>query len=393
MNIINNILRKIKELPHSALSAIEEIGGFVIAAFEYFIYRIDTTLNAIKQLTVTNLNLYRILKFKIVGTLIWSQGKVGLRIRNLFILIFICFVFILGGIFQDRFVEIDGTDELSFLNTDSLLIAKASASTQQSDTKLLDSPVEHTVVENESLSEIGMKYGITIESIKFANNLVKSEVPAGTVLKIPPVEGTLHQVKADTSGNPETIESLARRYRVPTQTIVDFNYLDLPYTLTVGQFITIPKAEVPSNQRYYAGTPVYDTSAYGIIPTSKTGGSGGGKFNWPLSGILTQGFSSYHPAIDIANRTGDILAGDKGTVVRSGWWQGGYGNAVQLDHGNGYVSTYAHMSSISVSVGDEVSQGQKLGVVGSTGRSTGPHLHFTIQFDGKYISPMDLLPR
>ena len=160
-----------------------------------------------------------------------------------------------------------------------------------------------------------------------------------------------------------------------------------------GQVLTIPDAQRPETKKYYAGSTVYDLSSYGIIPyAGDISQIGEGKFIWPLSGVLTQFFSRYHPGLDIANHSGDIIAADKGTVIRSGWWEGGYGNAVQVDHGNGYVSTYAHMSSIAVSVGDEVDRGQKLGVVGSTGRSTGPHVHFTIQLEGKYLDPLSVLP-
>ena len=82
---------------------------------------------------------------------------------------------------------------------------------------------------------------------------------------------------------------------------------------------------------------------------------------------------------------------DKGKIIRAGWWTGGYGNAVQIDHGNGYISTYAHMSVISVSTGEDIEKGQKIGEIGSTGRSTGPHLHLTIQIEGKYLNPLTVL--
>lgn len=297
-------------------------------------------------------------------------------------------LFFLGGIFQSRLVDQDVIEKKSFLSSNYVFYEKASASTLSAEKILLDQPVEHEVKEGESLQDISKKYNISLESVKFANNLTANTVTAGQILKIPPVEGTLHTV-----GSGDTLEKLSKRYNVPVQTIVDFNYIDSPYVLSEGQVLTIPDAQRPETKKYYAGSTVYDLSSYGVIPyAGDVAQAGEGKFIWPLSGVLTQFFGRYHPGLDIANRTGDIIATDKGIVIRSGWWEGGYGNAVQVDHGNGYVTTYAHMSSIAVSVGDEVDRGQKLGVVGSTGRSTGPHLHFTIQLEGKYLDPLSVLP-
>ena len=384
---IRQFYKEIGRFPYSFINTILSLGNFFIAIFEYLIYKFDILIQFVTNVTVSQWRLITSTKFRLTGKLIWSQGKLGRRLKYIFIITLGIMVFMLGTVFQERVIVVKDRQDFVFLNSDSVLITRASAATERGEFQLLDEPVEHTVEANETIASIGQKYGLSVETIKFANNLVSNELKTGKVLKIPPVDGTLHVVKKG-----DSIETLARRYKVPTQTIVDFNYLNAPYTLTEGATLTIPDADMPTTDRFYAGTPVYDVSAYGIVSSQRFDG-GTGKFTWPLSGILTQYFSSYHPAIDIANRTGDILAADKGKVVRAGWWQGGYGNAVQLDHGNGYVSTYAHMSSISVSVGDEVDKGAKLGVVGSTGRSTGPHLHFTIQLDGRYINPLDVLSK
>ena len=177
---------------------------------------------------------------------------------------------------------------------------------------------------------------------------------------------------------------------------MDFNYIDSTFVLEEGTYVIVPEAQIPTAQKYYAGSVIYDTSAYGLIPyAGNLKEKGSGQFMWPFSGIITQTFSRYHPGLDIAATTGDIVSVDKGKVIRAGWWQGGYGNAVQVDHGNGYVTTYAHMNSIAVSTGDTVERGQKLGVVGNTGNVrgiTGIHLHFTVQEGGRYIDPASLLP-
>ena len=120
---------------------------------------------------------------------------------------------------------------------------------------------------------------------------------------------------------------------------------------------------------------------------------GGGNFIWPTNGGLTQYFSWYHPGIDVANRVGPgVAASDGGTVVVSGWPDNyGFGNRVVLDHGNGYKTTYAHLSNIYVTVGQTVSRGQILGQMGSTGRSTGTHLHLEIRYKGIAVNPLAIL--
>lgn len=365
---------------------LSQFGAFGSAVFDYALHKLHQALRLIRFLSIKNVEFFTTIKFRTISTLIWSGGKVGRNIRYLFIVLFVWTVFLAGGIFQGRLVRSEAGNREEFLATNDFVLAEATAATDTGERSLLDEPIEHTVAEGETLAGIGEKYNISLESIKFANNLASERLKPGQVLIIPPVDGTIHTVKAG-----EDIEDLARRYRVPSQIIVDFNYLDAPYTLAVGQKITIPDAQFPQTERFYAGANSYDSSAYGVIPYSGTGTKGTGLFVWPFSGIITQTFSSYHPAIDIAANSGDIIAADKGTVVRAGWWQGGYGNAVQIDHGNGYVTTYAHMSVIAVSTGDEVEPGQKVGVVGSTGRSTGPHLHFTIQLDGRYVDPLTQL--
>jgi murein DD-endopeptidase MepM/ murein hydrolase activator NlpD len=366
---------------------IEQTGVFGISLVEYVLHKADWVIVFVTDIINKNSQIISNIKFKAVSRLIWSGGKLARRIKYLFILIMSGALFLTGGVFQKSLVEEESVDDSLFLRTNkSVILQSVAAATLESENSLPETPIEHTVVEGETIQSIGKNYGISFESIKYANNLSSNSIKTGQVLIIPPVEGTIHTVKKG-----DTLEKLSLRYKVPSQTIVDFNYLDAPYTLEDGMKITIPNARLPETPKYFAGNKTYDTSAYGIIPYSGGSVKGTGQFVWPLAGIISQYFSSYHPAIDIANNSGDIIAADKGVIVRAGWWQGGYGNAVQIDHGNGYVSTYAHMSSIAVSQGQEVEKGQKIGVVGSTGRSTGPHTHFTIQKEGKYINPLSVL--
>jgi murein DD-endopeptidase MepM/ murein hydrolase activator NlpD len=114
------------------------------------------------------------------------------------------------------------------------------------------------------------------------------------------------------------------------------------------------------------------------------------RFAWPTHGTVTQTFFEWHPGIDIANDVGTPeLAADAGTVVFAGW--GSYGIYVEIDHGNGFHSIYGHMSVVMVKTGQVVAQGQLIGLMGATGRASGPHLHFEIRFQGVPQNPNDLL--
>ena len=114
------------------------------------------------------------------------------------------------------------------------------------------------------------------------------------------------------------------------------------------------------------------------------------RFLWPAPGTITTYFSASHPGIDIANAEGTReVAADAGHVVFAGW--GDYGLYVEIDHGNGFHTIYGHLSSLLARAGDLVSPGQPIGLMGSTGRSTGPHVHFEIVFEGAPQNPLDFL--
>lgn len=100
----------------------------------------------------------------------------------------------------------------------------------------------------------------------------------------------------------------------------------------------------------------------------------------------------FHPGMDIDGERGDsVIAPANGVVTKAGW-QGGYGNLIEIDHGNGLITRYGHLSQIGVQIGDRIERGQLIGLIGSTGRSTGPHLHFEIRLGDKAINPRRFLP-
>jgi murein DD-endopeptidase MepM/ murein hydrolase activator NlpD len=159
----------------------------------------------------------------------------------------------------------------------------------------------------------------------------------------------------------------------------------------LGYMLTQPLGVSPLTA-YAVGGPRAKSAVAGPLPKDWPYGSG--LFVWPVFGWLSQGYRDDHRAIDIAARAGAwVTAADRGVVVRAGWNDQGYGLFVVIDHNIDYMTLYGHLSEVYVREGDVVAQGQVLGTVGSTGNSTGPHLHFEIRDFGQRTNPLGLLTR
>jgi len=250
-----------------------------------------------------------------------------------------------------------------------------------------DSIVSYTVLSGDTLSGIAKKFDVSTDTIRWQNNLKSiDDIKPSQALEIPPVTGIVHKVKRG-----ETVYSIATAYKVDAQGIVNwpFNTFtnDETFALAVGQQIVVPDGvkpeEKPWEQPTYIARKTPDAGAVSAI----------GAFVWPAAGSLTQYFRWYHPAVDIANQAGpDVLAADSGTVIMAGWPDGmGYGNRVMIDHGNGFSTLYAHLARIYVSPGQTIKRGNPLGKMGSTGRSTGTHLHFEIHKNNIAQNPLSFL--
>jgi murein DD-endopeptidase MepM/ murein hydrolase activator NlpD len=245
---------------------------------------------------------------------------------------------------------------------------------------------EYTVKDGDTLSSIAAKFDVSIDSVKWANPSINwQKVKPGVVVSIPPVTGIVYKVKPG-----DTIYSIAKKLQTDPQGIVDFPMNtfsdDETFAIVAGQTLIVPDGVMPNE-----AAPTAPTLANVITPDAGAV-SATGKFVWPAFGRLTQPFRYYHPGLDIANHDGGaILAADAGRVVVSGWTNTGYGNHVIIDHGNGYQTLYGHLSSISVAVGTRVNRGTVLGQMGSTGRSTGTHLHFEIRTTSGNVDPMGYL--
>ena len=252
-------------------------------------------------------------------------------------------------------------------------------------TQIPDRPREgvitYTVQLEDTVLAIAEQFHLNPNTIIWANQEDLSQpffMEVGQSLRIPPVDGVLHTVT-----DKDSLDSIAKKYRVEVDKIVAFpanNLASADASLTPGSLLIVPDGDRTPPQ----------APAVARAPSAPWRAS---NFVWPAYGRITQGYYSYHPAIDIGAPLGTTaVAGDEGIVAVAGWSNVGYGNYVVIRHPDGYVTLYGHLSRIDVSQGDYVARGQQIGAVGSTGRSTGPHLHFEVSTGGRNYNPLQYLP-
>jgi murein DD-endopeptidase MepM/ murein hydrolase activator NlpD len=267
--------------------------------------------------------------------------------------------------------------------------------------------ITYTVKSGDTLFDIADKYGLKPESILWSNYGVLKDDPhmlkPGQNLFIPPENGAYYQWQKG-----DTLDSVASYYKVDKSVILNFpgNHFDLTQSISnnmglkPGDWIMIPGGSRPIkdwgppaiSRSNPAVARYYGPGACGAI---STGAIGTGTFVWPTVEHWISGYSysAIHPAIDIAGSLNNpVVAADSGVVVYAGWSNFGYGNLIVIDHGNGWQTAYAHLNSIAVTCGQSVYQGGYIGALGTTGNSTGPHLHFEMSYNGAKPNPLDYLP-
>jgi LysM repeat protein len=232
----------------------------------------------------------------------------------------------------------------------------------------------YVVRPGDSLSQIADMFGVTVNTIVWANN-IKGSIHEGDELVILPISGVIHKVAKG-----DTVRSIAAKYKADIGDILAYNDLSADGALEAGSTVIIPDGEIssvsvskvpagaaanPTEKLRNAGGPVYKD--YYIRPI--------------VGGVKSQGLHGYN-AVDLAAPIGTpIMASAAGTVivVRTSGYNGGYGSYVVIAHSNGTQTLYAHMSRVAAVQGQAVDQGVVIGYVGSTGKSTGPHVHFEIR--------------
>jgi murein DD-endopeptidase MepM/ murein hydrolase activator NlpD len=254
--------------------------------------------------------------------------------------------------------------------------------------------IMYRVSRGDAMLSIAEQFKLKSESILYVNTQLEDNphnLKPGMELTIPPVDGLYYTWK-----DGDTFESVAEKFETTVDEIINFpgNRVDL----------TDPKIENGAIVMIPGGSRALQNW---LIPSASSGGSDGGStnvcgggpvaggFGWPASShnISGNGYGPGHLALDIQANEGEAVfaAGSGMVTMAQGGWNYGYGNVVQIDHGNGYVTVYAHLSVINVGVCTPVGQGAVIGAAGNTGNSFGAHLHFEVRIGGSNINPYNVV--
>jgi murein DD-endopeptidase MepM/ murein hydrolase activator NlpD len=278
----------------------------------------------------------------------------------------------------------------------------------------------HTVQDGETVFAVAERYNVTPETIISANSLEDPDLLfVGQRLAILPVSGIGLIAQAG-----DTVAELAARYKVDEAAIRSYgpNGLGGGGQVVAGQALVVPGGRLPERERpapapeptlqqaaapSVASAPVVAAAPprlpaapapapivpAPVAPPPPARPAPTGRMVWPATGSITTYFTSAHNGLDIANASGTpIVAADGGVVTWAGWRNDGLGIAVFVDHGGGVQTWYGHFTRAVVSPGQVVGRGQLIGYMGSTGRSTGPHLHFMVLVNYGYRNPLNYLP-
>jgi hypothetical protein len=269
----------------------------------------------------------------------------------------------------------------------------------------------YDVVDGDTIIGIAEKYGLQPQTVLWGNYNTLRDDPhnlrAGQKLNILPVDGTYYEWQAG-----DGLNAVAKFFGVKAEDIVNYppNKLD---AATIGDFAN-PNIDpgtwliVPGGTRPFiswsapAGVTRENPAVASVLGPGacgkvEGGAIGTGTFYWPTDHHFLSGFdfspATNHYGIDLDGETGDpIYSSDSGVIVYAGWNDWGYGNMILIDHGNGWQTLYAHLSQINVVCGESVGVTQVIGLMGSTGNSTGSHLHFEMHHGSTKVNPWQYLP-
>ncbi len=327
------------------------------------------------------LHIFSVLKIQVVKYLFWGRGN---WYRFAVVAVVGAGVLVLPLIvYKEPITRVTYAEERYFMEaaeTD-LIVERGSSQTLVPSGRKKMEVEDYTVKGGDTLSLIAEEFGVSVETVMWANDLSDNDyIKPGDVLKIPPANGIVHKVKSG-----DTLSSVAEKYEAAGQAIVDWNYwLEPPdFLLAVGETLFIPEGTMPAPPAPPTTVAQIGTSA-GYVHDYQPASSAGRFLGWPVAGgrgYVSQCPSVWHMAIDIADKGWpDLVAAAPGTVVFAGMndpW--GYSWSVQIDHGNGYTTFYAHLNQIYVSSGQYVGAGQVIGQMGASGLATGVHVHFELR--------------
>ena len=236
----------------------------------------------------------------------------------------------------------------------------------------------YTVLPGDTLWSIARRHHLSPDALAEENRLsLSTPLTIGQSLHLPETESE-SDTASYTVQSGDTLWRISQNFSTTCQSILCINPTLSPECLSVGQKIMLPaesNVQIPKKQSEKSGTP---------------------GFRWPLSGVITSPFGSRsgetHHGIDIAGAVGDKVLAAADGIVRKVQFHEIYGNMILLEHPDNRQTLYAHLSRMDVSPGETVSQGSVIGAVGSTGRSTGPHLHFEIRHHQIAENPLPYLP-
>ncbi len=276
-------------------------------------------------------------------------------------------------------------------NQDGGLLSRLAVADTSRPTEARAGIITYTVQPGDTVEAIAVRFGLQPSTLVWSNEAVEEtpdRLDIGQVLYVLPTDGIWYTVQEE-----DTLDSIASKFKAKVEDIVasPLNALSDASNLLPGQKIVVPRGVKPFKPRVaQQPTNSYAASAYTGAPVRV---AASGTFQWPTNGYISQGYWWGHQALDIANAIGiPIGAADSGYVSFAGWDGTGYGYMVMINHGNGFVTVYAHLSAYYVDPGQPVARGQIIAAMGSTGRSTGPHLHFEIRYGGVLQNPLYYLP-
>ncbi len=266
----------------------------------------------------------------------------------------------------------------------------------------------YAVRDGDTVAGIARRFQVDIPTIVAVNNLgTRAFIKPGMVLKIPAASGVLHIIRSG-----DTLERIASKYQVSAEAVAIANHVSSNSSLTIGEELLIPGAKVsaPVVKRPVAARPTLPASTirgknYDIYQEltkqderikpsdakeEATPERPKTKLFWPTrQRLINQYYGWRHTGVDInGDYTDPIYASDDGVVEKAGWNNGGYGLMIFINHENGIKTRYAHASKMFVAAGDRVKRGQVIAMVGTTGRSTGTHLHYEVYINGRRANPL-----